>query len=168
MTNPAPWLEESQQSLWRRWIRVNALLPVALHRELQADSRLSLPDFEVLVCLTENPDGRVRVSDLAHALNWERSRLSHHVGRMERRGLVKRQGCPDDGRGAFVVLTPDGRASIQQAAPGHVREVRRLLFDHLTGDEVTVLAGVLDKVLTRLEGAAAEQIQIDPPQEETA
>lgn len=153
MKTNVPWLDEGEQVLWRRWLRVNALLPAALHRELQADSGLSLPDFDVLVQLSESPEGRVRVNDLAHALHWERSRVSHHITRMERRGLVRREGCADDGRGAFVVLTPQGRTSIQQAVPGHVQEVRRLVFDQVDADEIDVVAGVLDKILRSLDGA---------------
>src|SRR5688572_2840237 len=106
-----PWLTEEEQQLWRAWLALGSALPAALHRELQADAGLSLPDFDVLVQLSESADGRLRVSDLARALGWERSRLSHHVGRMERRGLVTREECVDDGRGAFVVLTSGGRAA---------------------------------------------------------
>jgi len=157
MTKPVPWLEEEEQLLWRRWLRVNALLPAALHRALQTESGLSLPDFDVLVQLTESPGGRVRVNDLARALHWERSRVSHHITRMERRSLVKREECADDGRGAFVVLTSQGRAAIQQAAPGHVQEVRRLMFDQLDEDEIDVLAGALGKILGFLERMPAEQ-----------
>jgi DNA-binding MarR family transcriptional regulator len=152
----SPWLPPEAQQLWRRWLRLNALLPGVLHRQLQADAGLSLPDFDALVQLTDSPDGRVRVSDLARGLHWERSRVSHHVTRMERRGLVRREECRDDGRGAWVVLTPEGRAAIEQAAPAHVATVRRLVFDALTPEEAEVMAGVIEKVLTRLEGAAVE------------
>lgn len=152
MNEPSPWLAPESEQLWRRWVRLNALLPVALHRELQADADLSLPDFEVLVQLTDHPDERVRVTDLARGLNWERSRLSHHVTRMERRGLVRREECQQDARGAWVVLTKHGRAAIVQAAPGHVATVRRLIFDAMTQQEADVMARVIDKVLARLEG----------------
>lgn len=145
------WLTDSQQHLWRLWLATSAQLPAALHRELQADG-LSLPDFEVLVQLTESPEGRVRVTDLARALSWEKSRASHHLTRMERRHLVRREECRDDGRGAFVALTPEGRAAIEQAAPGHVRTVRSLFFDGLTDKEIEVLDAALGKVLARLEG----------------
>ncbi len=151
--NEAPWLSEDEQLLWRRWLRVNALLPAALHRELQADSGLSLPDFDVLVHLTESDGGRMRISDLARALQWERSRLSHHVARMERRGLVGREECAEDARGAFAVLTPEGRAAIERAAPGHVRAVRRYLFDHLTDGDAEVMTGALARILAGLEAA---------------
>src|SRR5512139_1414531 len=109
MRTRGPWLTEAEQRVWRRWLAMNAELPAVLHRELQADSGLSLPDFEVLVQLTDTPEGRVRVSDLASALMWERSRLSHHIKRMEGRGLIVRQECAEDGRGAFVGVTPVGR-----------------------------------------------------------
>jgi DNA-binding MarR family transcriptional regulator len=151
MTDESSWLPADSERLWRRWLRLNALLPAALHRQLQADADLSLPDFDVLVQLTDSPEGRVRVTDLARALSWEKSRVSHHITRMERRGLVAREECRDDGRGAFVVLTPEGRAAIEQAAPAHVATVRRLVFDALTPHEAEVMAGVVEKVLARLE-----------------
>lgn len=150
MADESPWLSADAQHLWRRWLRLNALLPTALHRELQTDAGLSLPDFEVLVQLTDSPNGRVRVTDLARELNWERSRVSHHVTRMENRGLVKRSECREDGRGAWVVLTGKGRAAIEQAAPGHAATVRRLIFDDLSPKELAVLDGVIGRVLERL------------------
>ncbi len=116
-----------------------------------ADSDLSLQDFDVLVRLSEAPDGRLRISDLAGALLWERSRLSHHSKRMERRGLVKRTECPDDGRGAFLVLTPTGRATLERAAPAHARTVRRLVFDALSDDELAAMARFTDVLLSRLD-----------------
>ena len=145
------WLPAESERMWRQWLRLNALLPAALHRELQAEAGLSLPDFDVLVHLTDTEQGRVRVNDLARALQWERSRVSHHVRRMEQRGLVAREECEDDGRGAFVVLTPEGRAAIEQAAPGHVATVRRLVFDGLSRREVRTMATAIDKVLAQLE-----------------
>jgi DNA-binding MarR family transcriptional regulator len=152
--NRTSWLTDKQQHVWRRWLAANALLPAALHRELQADAGLSLPDFDVLVHITESPEGRVRVTDLARALSWEKSRASHHLTRMERRSLVKREECRDDGRGAFVTLTPEGRTAIEQAAPGHVRTVRSLVFDQLTDQEIDVLESALSKVLARLHPPA--------------
>ena len=152
-TDETPWLDDRQQQVWRAWLRVGSRLPAALNRQLQRDSDLSLQDFDVLVQLTDVDEGRVRVSALAAALGWERSRLSHHVTRMERRGLVAREECDDDGRGAFVVLTPAGRTAIERAAPGHVRTVRSLVFDALAPAEVDALGEALAKVLDRLESA---------------
>ena len=154
MADDSPWLSADAQHLWRRWLRLNALLPTVLHRELQADAGLSLPDFEVLVQLTDTPEGRIRVTDLARELNWERSRLSHHITRMESRGLVERSECREDGRVAWVMLTKKGRATIERAAPGHAATVRRLIFDDLTPQESKVMSGVIDKVLDRLTDEA--------------
>ncbi len=159
MTPDPAWLTEPEQRLWRQWLRVNAALPATLHRALQADSGLSLPDFEVLVHLSERSARRLRVNDLARALGWEKSRLSHHLTRMERRGLLRRQECLDDGRGAFVVLTTEGRDAIEQAAPGHVQAVRRLVLDPLTRAETDALAQALEKILVRLEcGSVPEPV----------
>lgn len=154
MTSEGPWLTVDQQRVWRQWLSVSAELPAALHRALQADSGLSLPDFEVLVQLTDRSDGRVRVTDLATAMHWERSRLSHHVKRMASRGLVVREECPEDGRGAFVVITPAGRSAIERAAPAHAQLVGELVFDGLTDAELEGLAGVTQKVLGRLRADA--------------
>jgi DNA-binding MarR family transcriptional regulator len=125
-------------------------LSATLQRELQDDAGLSMPDFDVLVHLTDSPECRVRVTDLARLLLWERSRVSHHVTRMERRGLVERTECAEDGRGAFVAVTPAGRAVIEQAAPGHVHAVRQLMFDALSSEEVDRFGTAIDKMLTRL------------------
>lgn len=152
MTSEAPWLSDEQQQVWRRWLAVQAGLPAALHRQLQEESGLSLPDFDVLVQLTDRPDGRMRVSALAAELQWERSRLSHHVKRMEARGLVRREECDDDGRGWFVLVTDEGRDAIVAAAPSHVREVRELVFEDLSADELALLDRLTTKVLTRLDG----------------
>lgn len=153
----ASWLTEEEERLWRGWVQVNAAMAATLQREL-ADDGLSLPDLDVLVHLTDDPQGRLRVSDLAGLLQWERSRLSHHVLRMEGRGFVQRVGCAEDGRGAFVVVTPAGRAAIEQAAPGHVATVRRLLFDVLDPDRLRCLAQTIDALLAAqvatVEGAA--------------
>jgi DNA-binding MarR family transcriptional regulator len=102
------WLTAQEEHLWRGWLKLNAELASTLQRELQQDVGLSMPDFEVLVHLTDNPEGRVRVTELAGLLQWERSRVSHHIKRMERRGLVGRVECSEDGRGAFVVIAPSG------------------------------------------------------------
>ena len=156
MSSEVRWLTPQEQHLWRGWLKLNTTLASALHRELQQDAGLSMPDFEVLVHLTDNPEGRVRVTDLAGLLQWERSRVSHHVTRMECRGLVERAECPEDGRGAFVVITPQGRTAIEEAAPGHVRAVRRLMIDALSEEEKAALIAVIDKLLARLDDAPTQ------------
>ena len=151
MTSNVRWLTAHEESVWRRWLTLNARLSAALQRELHDDAGLSMPDYEVLVHLTDSPAGRIRVTDLARLLQWERSRVSHHVTRMESRRLVQRVECAEDGRGAFVVITPQGRAAIEQAAPGHVNTVRRLVFDALGSEEIDVFATIIDKVLAQLD-----------------
>lgn len=144
------WLDDREQCAWRSYLAMNAQLAARLHRRLQGDAGLSLADFEVLVQLTDHPEPRVRMLELAESLQWEKSRLSHHLARMRQRGLITRQECPDDARGAFVVLTDAGRRAIEHAAPGHVAAVRELMFDHLTDEQVDTLRTVADTVLTRL------------------
>jgi DNA-binding MarR family transcriptional regulator len=151
MTPQDEWLTPQEGRLWRGWLKLNAKLSATLQRELQDDVGLSLPDFDVLVHLSEHPDGRLRVTDLAGLLQWERSRVSHHFTRMEKRGLVQRVECLEDGRGAFVSITPQGRTAIEQAAPGHVKVVRRLMFDVLSDSETSQLAHTLDKLLAQHE-----------------
>src|SRR4029450_7521118 len=88
MSAAVRWLTAQEEHLWRGWLKLNAELASTLQRELQQDVGLSMPDFEVLVHLTDNPEGRLRVTELAGLLQWERSRVSHHVKRMEHRGLA--------------------------------------------------------------------------------
>jgi DNA-binding MarR family transcriptional regulator len=148
------WLDEREQRAWRAYVTMNARLTERLNRQLQLDSGLSGADFQVLVHLTDLAEGPVRVVEMARELEWEKSRLSHHLARMQRRGLVDRQECPDDARGAFVVLTPQGRQAIEQAAPGHVETVRQLFVDQLTGEELDTLRTIAERVLSRLDAAA--------------
>ncbi|ANY07102.1 MarR family winged helix-turn-helix transcriptional regulator [Pseudonocardia sp. HH130630-07] len=145
------WLDDHEQAAWRSFLRMRSRLHAELHRRLQAESGLSISDFDVLVALTDRPDGRVRVLELAAALDWEKSRLSHHLARMRTRGLLTREECGDDGRGHVVVLTAEGRAAIERAAPGHVETVRELVFDALPAGDVEALARISAAVLDRLD-----------------
>lgn len=151
----AQWLTDDQQRAWRGLLQMGAQLDVRLNRELQQASGLSLADYDVLVLLTEAPDGRLRMFQLMAELQWEQSRLSHHIARMQRRGLVGREECPTDKRGAFVVLTGAGRDAIEQAAPGHVDTVRRLVFDGLSDEQIAMLESLVTRVLSRMDPAQA-------------
>jgi DNA-binding MarR family transcriptional regulator len=144
------WLDEREQGAWRGYLHMQAQLSARMNRQLQNDSNLSLADFGVLVQLAEDPDGWVRVLELADALRWEKSRLSHHLARMQQRGLIERKECSADKRGAFVVLTPAGRAAIDAAAPMHVETVRRLVFDVITTEQVDALAKITEQVIIQL------------------
>ncbi|WP_238335777.1 MarR family winged helix-turn-helix transcriptional regulator [Serinicoccus kebangsaanensis] len=153
-TTHVPWLEESEMKVWRAWLRVQTELPAAMGRALHSDSELSLQDFETLVRLSDSEEGRLRVSALAQQMHWERSRLSHHLRRMAARGLVEKVECAEDGRGAFVVLTDEGREALAGAAPDHVRTVRRLFFDGMDEAERHVLSRFLGRVLERSSARA--------------
>jgi DNA-binding MarR family transcriptional regulator len=145
------WLTPEEQHAWRGFVRLHERLGGRLSRLLQQESRLSGADFAVLVHLTDVPEGRRRFLDLARALEWEKSRMSHQISRMAKRGLVTRQECPEDGRGAFVVITDAGRAAIEAAAPLHVEAVRGLFLDHVTPAELRTLAQISDRVVERLD-----------------
>ena len=145
------WLTDEQQAVWRRYLEMQRRLNTALERQMQASGELSMPDFGVLVNLSEAEGQHLRVTDLARALRWEKSRLSHHLTRMERRGLITRRGCDSDGRGAHAVLTPEGRAALERVAPAHAEEVRRLLFDPLTPEQLAALGAACDAVLSQLD-----------------
>lgn len=145
-TTRVPWLDERESRLWRDWLHTQARLHLAIQRDLRSGSELSEADFEVLVHLTESERG-LRMSELARGLQWDRSRVSHLVGRMERRGLVRRDVCAEDGRGAVVAATDEGRAAIEKAAPGHVVTVRREFLDRLDDDDRAALARILEKVV---------------------
>jgi DNA-binding MarR family transcriptional regulator len=147
------WLTDDEQRAWRGLVQMTSRLDARLNRELQQSSGLSLADYDVLVLLTEAPDGRLRMFELVDDLQWEQSRLSHHVARMQRRGLVAREECTTDKRGAFVVLTDAGRDAIEKAAPPHVDTVRRLVFDGLSGEQVAMLETFVGRVLSRLAPA---------------
>lgn len=145
------WLSDDEQRAWRAFVSLQAKLNAQLNRELQAESELSLADFEVLVRLTDRDDPRARAFELATDMQWEKSRLSHHLARMQRRGLIDRAGCPEDARGSYIELTAEGRRAIEQAAPGHVESVRRLVFDQLTPEQVQTLRTISETVLDQLD-----------------
>lgn len=148
------WLDGEEQRAWRAYLRMQSRLAAELNRHLQATSKLSLADYEVLVQLTDVPGGRLRPYELQRQLDWEQSRLSHHLSRMQRRGLIAREQCPEDARGAYVVLTDVGRRAITAAAPGHVDTVRELFFDALDPAQVAALRRIAGQVLDRLDDAA--------------
>ncbi len=145
------WLTADEQRAWRSYLRMQSRLTAELGRHLQTSSDLSLADYDVLVHLTDAPDGRLRPFEIQRALDWEQSRLSHHLSRMQRRGLVAREECAEDGRGAVVAITEAGRQAITAAAPGHVETVRRLFFDALTPEQVAALGRLSGQVLARLD-----------------
>jgi DNA-binding MarR family transcriptional regulator len=151
------WLDEREEGAWRAVQRMQAGLSAALARRLAAESNLSYPDYEVLAALTEQPDGRLRPVELGQLLGWEKSRLSHHLARMEQRGLIAKQHCETDRRGAFVAITLRGRRENERAAPGHVAAVRQLFIDPLTPAQLDALAEAADCVLGAVHPTAPER-----------
>ena len=152
------WLDEREERAWRALQFMQMRLEGELARQLAADSGLSYPDYLVLVALTDRPEGRLRLFELGNVLGWEKSRLSHHVGRMAGRGLVKKERCGSDRRGAYVVVTKRGRREIERAAPGHVAAVRRHFVDRLTPKQLDAIGDAAEVVLAALdEGVPASR-----------
>ena len=144
------WLDEREQRAWRGFVRLHAEVLGRLNRHLVRETALSAPDYEVLVHLSEAPDGQLRMFELGRAMQWEKSRLSHHLRRMMSRGLVDRGDCSTDARGVFVAITDAGRDAIGAAAPKHVAEVRRVFVDALSNDQLDQLADIADTVIATL------------------
>jgi len=134
------WLDDEEQDAWRQLAAVITRLPAALDAQLQRDAELSHFGYWVLAMLSEAPSEALRMSELAARAHSSLSRLSHGVGRLEKQGWVRRERSADDGRGSVAVLTPAGRDKLELAAPGHVAEVRRLVFDGLDPAGVRRLA----------------------------
>lgn len=141
------WLSETEERAWRALQLMQLHVDGELARRLAAESNLSYPDYIVLVALTDQPDGRIRLFELGCELGWEKSRLSHHIARMVKRGLVVKEKCASDRRGSFVVVTDHGEAEITAAAPSHLTAVRDLFIDHLTVDQLDAISDVAETVL---------------------
>jgi DNA-binding MarR family transcriptional regulator len=132
-------------SAWRAFCEMQEVLRGRLERQLQADSGLSDADYTVLVALSEATDGRLRVVELGRGLGWEKSRLHHRLTRMCRRGLVQRHS--GGGRAIHAAITAAGRAALNAAVPRHTQQVRRLVLDRLTPQQIDQLAGISRTIL---------------------
>ena len=133
-TRQLPTHEELR--IWREFIETAEALRAKLAARLQRESALSPGDYSVLLALSEADGNRMRSSEIADTIGWERSRLSHHLGRMERRGLIRREDCPTDSRGADIVLTQPGGDAFHAATVPHLRAIRELFVNALTPDEL--------------------------------
>lgn len=134
-----PWLDEREQRAWRSLMTMQDGLSEFIDRRLRTRCGLSHADYQVLAHLSEAPEGRLRSFELGGLLRWEKSRLSQHLGRMQNRGLVSRERCPTDQRGAVVSITSQGSDLIEAAAGQHVSDVRDAFVDQLTQDELEIL-----------------------------
>ncbi|HEX6343790.1 MarR family winged helix-turn-helix transcriptional regulator [Umezawaea sp.] len=149
---PEPrWLAGDQLAAWRGFMRLLQTLPAVLGVQLQQDSKLSFLEYYVLAHLSEQPERRLRMSDLADLAGSELSRLSHLVTRLENRGFVRREPDPLNGRYTQAILTDAGFAHLADSAPGHVGRVLDVFIDVLDPDELRTLHRVSDKVLARID-----------------
>ena len=144
------WLDADEQKAWRAWLYSSLLLQDRLDRELTHETGISHAYYEILVQLSEAPGRALRMSQLADRSLSSRSRLSHAVSRLEERGWVRRQVCPDDGRGQLAVLTDDGFAALEAAAPVHVEGVRTHLFDQLTPEQIATMREIGETLIAHL------------------
>jgi len=143
------WLTDEEQQAWRATVQLSQLLLRQLDRDL-IPYGLNSRDYEILVALSEVPDHRLRMTDLADATSQSRSRLSHQITRMEKRGLVRRDGCEGDKRGTFAVLTKAGFETIERVAPHHVETVRRHYIDRLTPQQLEEIRAILQPIVDYL------------------
>jgi DNA-binding MarR family transcriptional regulator len=156
VAEPPRWLTAEEQVVWRSFISATQMLLERLDQELIRDSGIGHGYYEVLVRLSEVPDRRMRMSELADRSLSSRSRLSHAVARLEEQGWVRRESCATDRRGQLAVLTDAGFAALAAAAPGHVEGVRTHLFDALTPEQVEQLGQISKAVVDGLRAVCAE------------
>lgn len=154
MAETTNWLNEDEQATWKAYLLSSLLLDQALDRQLQRDSRIPVTYYAILVSLSDAPDRRLRMSDLARLLGYSPSRMTHAMTSLEGRGWVRREKCPTDRRGQLAVLTDEGVQALTVAAPGHVSEVRARLFDPLSSEQVTQLRDICETLLAGLDPPA--------------
>ncbi|MFE0089051.1 MarR family winged helix-turn-helix transcriptional regulator [Streptomyces sp. NPDC058991] len=145
------WLSDTEQCAWRTYLDVNRLLTYQMEKDLQPFG-LTNNDYEILVNLSESPERRMRMSDLAAATLQSKSRLSHQITRMENAGLVRRENCESDRRGLYAVLTDQGMETMQKVAPHHVESVRQHFIDLLSPEALADLHESLKPVAEHLRG----------------
>jgi DNA-binding MarR family transcriptional regulator len=146
----ARWLDGRERGLWLAWIVTNRLFWEEIERDLQRDADMPFGYYDILVMLSEQPDRRLRMSELADATQSSRSRLSHAVARLEGLGWVRRKDVPGDRRGQVAVLTDEGFAALEAAAPHHVESVRTHFFDQLSRREQEELRSICERLLGHL------------------
>jgi DNA-binding MarR family transcriptional regulator len=140
-----PWLDDDEQKAWRSYLLMHKTLETHLERHLQREFGLSKSDFEILVNLSESETGRMRAFELGQLTQWEKSRMSHHLSRMEKRGLISKESC--DSRYPEIAITDAGRAAIKACAPAHAARVREFFVDVFGPDRLAVLGEVSDDIV---------------------
>jgi DNA-binding MarR family transcriptional regulator len=147
------WLSTDEQQAWRGFLTATHTLFSAVEGQLQRESGIPHGYYEILVRLSESPGRELRMSQLAEASTSSKSRLSHAVARLEERGWVERLDCETDRRGQVARLTEVGFAALAAAAPSHVEQVRRVLFDRLTDEQVAQLTAISNAITSGCEAA---------------
>ncbi|MER5917936.1 MarR family transcriptional regulator [Streptomyces sp. NPDC001982] len=145
------WLTSTELETWLSLSLLLRRLPTVLEAQLQRDAKLSFLEYYVLAALSEQPEHRMRMSDLAVLTDSELSRLSHLMSRLEKRGFVRREPDPTNGRYTHAILTEAGYAHLVEAAPGHVARVRELVYDVLDPTELQGLRAAADKIISRID-----------------
>jgi len=137
------WLDDEEMAAWRGLVETFADVEADLDADLQRTHGLTGGDYGVLVQLSEEESGRLRMCDLAEHLHLSPSGLTRRIDGLVRAGMVRREQAPEDRRVIWAVLTPEGRRRIEEAAPDHVESVRRHVFDHLSRSQVRELGAAL-------------------------
>jgi DNA-binding MarR family transcriptional regulator len=150
------WLSADEQCTWRDFLTASQWLFASVDGQLQRDAGIPLAYYEILVRLSEAPGRALRMTQLAAASASSKSRVSHAVARLEERGWVRRTDCPTDRRGQVAQLTDEGFAALSAAAQGHVEQVRRVLFDPLSAEQLHQLAGISETILAAAASAPAD------------
>ncbi|MEJ7742510.1 MAG: MarR family transcriptional regulator [Nocardioidaceae bacterium] len=161
------WLTTEQQRAWRSYIVGTTLLMDHLDRELREKHQLSLPEYEIMVRLSEAESRALRMAELADSVNYSRSRVTHTIARMEQAGLVERRQCADDGRGVFAVMTDTGFAKLVEAAPVHVESVRRALIDGASDEDLAAVRRVFSTVIDGLQDGRVDPLLTAEPTSST-
>ena len=157
------WLTAEEQRVWRAYRGLSVLLEDTLDQQLRHDTGLSHLYYSVLVFLSDEPEQRLRMTDLAERLKVARSRLTYVISRMADEGWVRREGSPGDKRGQLAVLTDTGRTVLEQAAPGHVATVRAAVFDRLSPEQVRAFGEICETILDGLTGPDRPNAAADLP-----
>lgn len=142
--------EPDEWALWRAFLVSHARVTRLIDSQLQRDAGLSQGEYATMTAILEAPARRMRIGEIADALGWEKSRASHLIGRMEQRGLIRREACADDARAIEIVVTAEGRRKQLKAIRGHVAEVRRLFLEQITPEERPVVTKALTRVRDKL------------------
>jgi DNA-binding MarR family transcriptional regulator len=145
------WLTPAELASWLSVVRLMTWLPWSIDQQLQRDSKLRMVEYQVLAMLSESPARTMRMSSLAEVTNASLSRLSHLVERLERRGFVRREPDPTDGRFTNAILTKKGFQTLAEAAPGHLTHVRSLVIDVLSPEQLRRLGRDADRIMSHID-----------------